>query len=333
MNKLEQFFCYCSGSSFLLLKRCPSEKSKFVGMGAAIFFTGLLAAISSAYAMYFVFDQLIWPIAFGLIWGLMIFNLDRFIVLSMRKSHDSYKEYVQAAPRMMLAVLIALVISKPLELKIFEKEITTELKLIKQELIASSEKTVEARYSIHTDSLKSEREVLKKAIDKKEKIRNELVDMARQEADGTGGSGKVNPGLIYQIKKRNADQAQVELEELIAKSEAIDQKIVAELDRLDISKKNDLSQIEVNDINGISFQLTALNRLGDKYDTIYYANVFIILLFVMLETAPILAKLISPRGPYDDLLEVHEKHFESYRKEKVYKSEKRVEGYVISHTS
>ncbi|WP_422360435.1 DUF4407 domain-containing protein [Reichenbachiella sp.] len=333
MNKLEQFFCYCSGVSLTLLKRCPSEKSKFVGMGATVFFTGLLAAISSAYAMYFVFDLLIWPIVFGLVWGLMIFNLDRFIVLSMRKSHDSYKEYVQAAPRMILAVLIALIISKPLELKIFEKEITTELNLIKQELMASSEKAIEARYSAHSDSLKSESEGLKLAIEKKEKIRNELVDMARQEADGTGGSGKVNPGPIYQIKKRNADQAQTELEELIAKSEAIDQKIVTELDQIGLSKKNDLSQIEVNDINGVSFQLTALNRLGDKYDTIYYANAFIILLFIMLEIAPILAKLISPRGPYDDLLEVHEKHFESYRKEKVYKSERRVEEYMVSHTS
>ncbi|WP_420582661.1 DUF4407 domain-containing protein [Reichenbachiella sp.] len=147
MNKLEQFFCYCSGASFSILNRCTSEKSKFVGVGATVFFTGLLAAISSAYAMYFVFDQLIWPLVFGLVWGLMIFNLDRFIVLSMRKSHDSFKEYIQAAPRMILAVLIALVISKPLELKIFEKEIITELDLIKQELIASSEKTIQARYS------------------------------------------------------------------------------------------------------------------------------------------------------------------------------------------
>lgn len=302
-------------------------------MGATVFFTGLLAAISSAYAMYFVFDQLIWPIVFGLVWGLMIFNLDRFIVLSMRKSHDSHKEYVQAAPRMILAVLIALVISKPLELKIFEKEITTELSLIKQELLANSEKAIQARYSSTTDSLKRERNALEVAIEKKEEIRNKLVDIARQEADGTGGSGKVNPGPIYQIKKRNADQAQVELDELIAKSDPIDQKIVAELEQLELSKKSDLSQIEVNDINGISFQLTALNRLGDKYDTIYYANVFIILLFIMLEIAPILAKLISPRGPYDDLLEVHEKDFESYRKEKVFKSEKSVEEYMITQTS
>ncbi|MEP3387917.1 MAG: DUF4407 domain-containing protein [Reichenbachiella sp.] len=332
MNKLERFFCYCSGASWTLLNRCPSEKSKYVGMGATVFFTGLLAAISSAYAMYFVFDQIVWPIVFGLVWGLMIFNLDRFIVLSMRKSHES-KEYIQAIPRMILAILIALVISKPLELKVFEKEIATELGLIKQELLASNEKAIESRYSVKTDSLKSEREMLNGAIEKKEIIRNELLDIARQEADGTGGSGKVNPGPIYQIKKRNADQAQAELDELIAKNESVEQQIDAELKQLDLSMKNDLNRIEVNNINGISFQLTALNRLGGKYDTIYYANVFIILLFIMLEIAPIMTKLISPRGPYDDLLDVHEKHFESYRKEKVYKSDKRVEEYIMTQVN
>lgn len=302
-------------------------------MGATVFFTGLLAGISSAYAMYFVFDQMFWPIVFGIVWGLMIFNLDRFIVLSMRKSQDSYKEYIQAIPRIVLAILIALVISKPLEMKIFEKEIATELNLIKQELLASNENAIESRYRSNMDSLQSERRQLKEAIDKKEQVRNELVDIARQEADGTGGSGKVNPGPIYKIKKRNADLAQSELDELIAINERIDQKIERELELLDSSKKEELNAVEVNDINGVSFQLTALNRLGKKYETIYFANVFVILLFIMLETAPILAKLISPRGPYDDLLAVHEKYFESYRKEKVYKSEKRVEEYMITQTS
>jgi uncharacterized PurR-regulated membrane protein YhhQ (DUF165 family) len=64
----------------------------------------------------------------------MIFNLDRYIVLSMRKDEVWYKEYLQAIPRIVLAVLIALVISKPLELKIFQKEIATELIILQEEI-------------------------------------------------------------------------------------------------------------------------------------------------------------------------------------------------------
>jgi hypothetical protein len=52
----------------------------------------------------------------------MIFNLDRFIVSGMRKRTSSWSEWKLAFPRLVLAVLLAFVISKPLELKIFEKQ-------------------------------------------------------------------------------------------------------------------------------------------------------------------------------------------------------------------
>src|SRR5690606_40967019 len=64
---------------------------------------------------------------FGLIWGLLIFNLDRYIVSTIKK-RDSIKSALwQATPRIVLAVIIAVVISKPLEMKIFDKEINRVL--------------------------------------------------------------------------------------------------------------------------------------------------------------------------------------------------------------
>lgn len=333
MKSLERFFCYCSGASLPLLKRCPTEISKFVGIGAAVFFTGLLAAISSSYALHFVFNGWVFPIVFGVVWGLMIFNLDRLIVLSMRKSDESKREYYQAIPRVVLAILIALVISKPLELKIFEKEIAAELGLIKQELLWANEAAITSRFHFKTDSLQSEMESFQQAIRQKEENRNQLLELARQEADGTGGSGKVNPGPIYQIKKKNADQAQQELDELKVFNGLLIEKIRTDLDMTEQKMKEELDQIEVTDINGVSFQLTALGRLGEKYPSVFYANMFIILLFIMLEIAPILGKLLTPRGPYDDLLEVHEKRFESYRKEKVYNEDMRSEKYMLPQTN
>nr|WP_317131309.1 DUF4407 domain-containing protein [Polaribacter sp. IC073] len=53
--------------------------------------------------------------------GLTIFNLDRFIVSTIKK--DSRQ--IEALPRILLAIIIEMVISKPL--KIFEKEINQVL--------------------------------------------------------------------------------------------------------------------------------------------------------------------------------------------------------------
>jgi hypothetical protein len=65
--------------------------------------------------------------------------------------------------------------------------------------------------------------------------------------------------------------------------------------------------------------MESLARLADKYSSIAFANIFIILLFVMIEASPVLVKLMSPRGPYDDLLEAHEHAFVNYRKSKVHR--------------
>jgi hypothetical protein len=95
-------------------------------MGAAILLTAVLATISGSYALYFIFNDadhpLLYAILFGMVWGLTIFNLDRLLVLSIRKEKErnKQKELWQAAPRLVLAVFISLIIAKPLEMHIFK---------------------------------------------------------------------------------------------------------------------------------------------------------------------------------------------------------------------
>ena len=122
MNKIKRFFWLCSGSHIQTLEEVPSESAKYAGIGATIFFTGLFAALAAGYAIY-TFSENLWistPV--GVVWGAMIFNLDRYIVSSMRKANSWKKEWLMASPRIILALIISLVIARPLELKIFEKE-------------------------------------------------------------------------------------------------------------------------------------------------------------------------------------------------------------------
>ena len=112
----------CSGADTDLLQESPkSEQIKYAGIGGTVFFTAIMAFVSSAYALYTVFDNVYMSVLFGLIWGLLIFNLDRFIVSTIKKRDNFWQEFLQASPRIILALIIAVVISKPLELKIFEK--------------------------------------------------------------------------------------------------------------------------------------------------------------------------------------------------------------------
>jgi len=140
---LKQFFILCSGADTDILDECSiGEQNKYAGIGATVFFTAVMATIAASYALYTVFDNLYSAIFFGLIWGLLIFNLDRYIVSTIKKSDNFIDEILQATPRILLAVIIAVVISKPLELKIFEKEINQVLLEQKNELTLANQNQI-----------------------------------------------------------------------------------------------------------------------------------------------------------------------------------------------
>ncbi len=132
---LKQFFLLCSGADKNLLEGCSEgEQTKYVGIGATVFFTAIMAFIASSFALFTVFDNPYIAMGLGLVWGLLIFNLDRFIVSTIRKRDTFRSELLQASPRIVLAIIIAIVISKPLEIKIFEKEIGVILLKEKNEM-------------------------------------------------------------------------------------------------------------------------------------------------------------------------------------------------------
>src|SRR5690349_1757240 len=122
------FLWWCAGAHQDLLKQFPSEHSKYAGLGGVILATFVLASLSAGYAIYSVFGSWEWTIIFAIIWGLIIFNFDRFLVSTMRKyGITRRKQFWMAVPRIALALLIGFVIARPLELKIFEKEIDTKM--------------------------------------------------------------------------------------------------------------------------------------------------------------------------------------------------------------
>lgn len=87
MNGFQKFLMICSGANLHILKKTPSEWNKYSGIGGIVLFTGVFAGISASYATYTVFDDVFLAVLAGTLWGLMIFNLDRYIVSSIRNNN------------------------------------------------------------------------------------------------------------------------------------------------------------------------------------------------------------------------------------------------------
>lgn len=293
---LQRFFIFCSGADTDLLDQCsPGERTKYAGIGATVFFTAVMATIAASYALYTVFDTYATAILFGVVWGLLIFNLDRFIVSTLRKRNSFADELIQASPRIALAIIIAIVISKPLELKIFEKEIDQVLLEEKNEMTLANQDQLALQYSPALQALENDNQQLKQEIIDKETSVNALYETYIAEAEGRKGTEIVGKGPVYKEKREKHDAELAALQELrktnsekIAANEAQMTQLAEEYQ----TKVAD-SQPIIDSFDGLMARVNALNELP------WLPSFFIFLLFLAIETSPILAKLLSPRGPYD----------------------------------
>ena len=206
-------------------------------------------------------------------------------------------------------ILIALVISKPLELKMFEKEIDSELVILQQEERKKQEEGVRSRFQNQQEEVKNEIDLLKNEISEKTTKRDELREIAREEADGTGGTGIKNAGPIYRIKKEHADQAEKELKELYANNNSVILEKTKWLDSIQQIIATEVSTFQHTTINGLAGRLEAMNSVTKKYNSVWLAHWFIILLFITIECLPVFVKLLAEKGPYDHLLHIHEHRF------------------------
>ena len=135
---LNEFLWICAGVNRTVLRQCPTDYAKYAGIGGTILFTALMACLSGSYALYSVFYDAYVAIGFGIFWGSLIFNLDRFIVNTMYsdgKSTISWKELMSGTPRIIMAIFLGIVISTPLELKIFEDAIDIRIEQDKDKIL------------------------------------------------------------------------------------------------------------------------------------------------------------------------------------------------------
>jgi len=311
---LQKFFMLCSGADTNILNECSQgERNKYAGIGATVFFTAVMAFIASSYALFTVFDSIYTAVFFGLVWGLLIFNLDRFIVSTIKKRDKFSSELVQATPRIILAIIIAVVISKPLEMKIFEKEINQVLLTQKNELTLANKDQIALQYTPSIAALQEDIATLKNEVVVKEAETNALYDTYISEAEGTAGTKLLGKGPVYKEKRDKHDAA---LTELKALKETNTQKIAAiesQITGLNTAYTQSVSNSQpiIDGFDGLMARITALNELP------WLPSFFIFLLFLAIETSPIIAKLLSPKGAYDFKIEEEESVIKSWVTQKV----------------
>jgi hypothetical protein len=296
------FLWWCAGAYQDLLKDCPSEQTKYAGLGGVILATFVLASLSAGYAIYSVFNDPLWAVAFAIIWGLVIFNFDRFLVATMRKYGVSRnKQLWMAAPRMALALLIGVTIARPLELKIFEKEIDVQVTENRHKKILLNDSLLTLEHQQVLTGAQQERSRLMTRKTSLEDTLHRLQQAYVEEADGTGGSQRRGIDKLTRLKQEAYQNAlrltAPELAGLTTDIRYQDSLIANANAAKDLKRKSYESQVTAD--VGFLEKNKALSDLSAKESSVFWANLLISLLIILIETGPILSKLIMSTGPYD----------------------------------
>ncbi len=268
--------------------------------------------------MYFVFKgdagAVFFAVLFGLIWGLAIFNMDRYIVSSINKSASTTKQVWQATPRILLAIMIGIVISRPLELKIFDKEIKERLKVSYLNNQRSKIDTLNAafgnKYKIELaklGDLKTRRDTMANAIKSEEqKLNFEIFGNKTTETSGIMGYGP-----YAKRKETELNQRRQSLDTLSAEVRRLENFVDGrkQFDGLMTEKIFTSKELDsLANIAGFADRNWALGQLsfspnGKPDLSTSMAITFIGLLFIFFECLPVFVKLMSSRGPYDRSVE------------------------------
>ena len=301
VTKIEKFFLFCAAADLEILKECPkNETNKYIGVGVTIFATGLLAAFSGGYALFTAFKSIPLAASLGIFWGILVFNLDRFIVSTIKKSKSKSREIIQVFPRLFLAILLSLVISTPLELKIFEDEINEQLYYTEAKKLDRLDSLYQKRINVKQEEITR----LKQDLNKKLEVRDKYYEEYICECDGTCGTGQIGRGSECERKEKKYLKSDEEYRELKLGVDTDAQNIKEEVKSLKIELMDKKERLKSTLADGLLARMEALKELP------YGTQLAIILLLIAVEIAPIFVKLLTPYGPYDHLLRTIEYRFE-----------------------
>ena len=321
-NWITKILWKAAGADENILKRSTySDHVKYATLGGIVCATGFMAALAGGYAFYIIFKEkapaiaentsqvveqsadiktALLSILFGIIWGLIIFNIDRFIVASTGKGDGTdaitWGEFRGAIPRIIMGIIIAITISKPVELRMFETEI--DVKLYKEQQIEykNNIKNIEMNFRPEVERIEDEIEALRSEISLQRENLERKTTIFQAEMDGLSGSGKKGKGPSAREKERERDLAQTELDALIAKNEPkienlFEDKIAAQ-NKIKLEKAN--AENVANSLNGLLKRLEIAHEIAG-----FWITLFITLLFMAIELTPIFFKMMLIKSPYD----------------------------------
>jgi small-conductance mechanosensitive channel len=219
-----------------------------------------------------------------------------------REGEFSWVRLATVASRLILATLIAIVISKPLEMAIFHKEITATIMAINlQAEIDSKAKIAQLTESVQIDRLRQANQSLQATSNQRRDQYQQAYDQMIGEAQGTNGTHKVGKGPVFAEKEKELKRQKTLMDSSVTQNQQqikTNNNHIAQLQKTLDSKANQLNASRRN-ADSILAQMQALHKMAKENTAVDWSSRLITAIFIALDVLPIVGKMTMKPTVYE----------------------------------
>jgi Domain of unknown function (DUF4407) len=301
-----RLFLWCAGADGDLLAALPRfETVKQAGFGTLVVVPALLALFAMTYALSTVSAR---PLIYGgggLLWAVIVFSFDRFLVSTFRKSGSVARDVTSAVflSRVLLAGFVGMIVAHPLVMLYFADSIDERLDVELRAKVAA----LAAVHAEERSALIGRIGALEEQTARSQQVRDRHQAQLIDEIDGvvsgrtTGIAGR---GASAAEKKLQLERAQRELTQVRARNSEAIGALRSELGALEGEQRQ--SEEAFHQARDYLARVGALETLAAQSPHVDRLQWFLVLFFVFVDTLPILFKGLTPAGPYDEWLRLSE---------------------------
>jgi hypothetical protein len=280
-----------------LLTGCLVEGNRYSIIGMAVLATWVFATLAWTYFFATVTGSASWAIGPGLLMGGIVLCIDRALIKSIDRRNKN--KLLPLAFRGLIALTIGFFMAQPAILYIFNKEIQVQVSLDNEKLRQQKRGELDKLHAIHKQELLGRQQHIVAG----EGGLAEAVDRARAaylaEADGSGGTGKVGLKDIAMAKKAEYEKLEARYRALQRINGPLADSIAQQLAQIERQKQTAELQFAQLPHDGFLARIAALQQLLRNNWPLQMRYYLIVLILVLIELLPVLAKSMLPNGNYE----------------------------------
>ncbi|MES2893731.1 MAG: DUF4407 domain-containing protein [Bacteroidota bacterium] len=281
-----------------LLADAVVDRNRYRIVGMTVLATWAFATLAWTYFFTTVTPNAWLAVPLGFFMGFIILTIDRALIKGINKYNKN--KFLPLVFRGLLAITIGVFMAQPALLYMFKKEITLQTSFDNEKKKMQKRQELDSLYKNRKLELTAEKESLLKGNDAKYAdviaARNNFL----AETDGSGGTGKVGIKDIAIAKRNEYEKLDQDYKMLLNSNAPRINSIDTELRSIqeNITKEEQTFTTYFND--GFLTQIEALNNLIKNNTALQYRYYLLVIILLLIELMPVIAKTLLPAGTYDE---------------------------------